>query len=166
MIITFAWTTEIFLAGKKTVTRRDWSDRTFEQWCKAWEDKRLVHQAWDKSPRCGGQMVGTFILTARPYRERLGNFPAYDLVAEGGLWPTVGDYQELQGGNLDTVLTVIRFCKLTGGKPISREQKALLIHKLHRQKIIGTEISKLTGFSEAEVDRILNRTKPPLLSEE
>jgi hypothetical protein len=58
--------------------------------------------------------VGTFILTARPYRERLGDFPESDLAAEGGLWETVQDYIDLQGGDLDKQLTVIRFSKLLG----------------------------------------------------
>jgi hypothetical protein len=42
MIITFAWTTDAFLAGIKTVTRRDWSDRTFAQWCRAWDAKEDI----------------------------------------------------------------------------------------------------------------------------
>jgi hypothetical protein len=166
MIISFAWTTPQFLDGTKTVTRRDWSDRTFQQWCKAWDQRKLVHNAWDKSPRCQGKKVGTFILTAKPYRERLGDFPEYDLVAEGGLWKTVGEYQEMQGNNPNTVLTVLRFCKLSGGKPLNREQKSYLFHKLHRQKIFGADIARLTGFDEQEVYRILDRTHPPLPPEE
>ena len=114
MIISFAWTTPQFLNGTKTVTRRDWSDRTLAQWCKAWDDHRLVHAAYDKSPRSGGQKVGMFTLTARPYRERLGDFPASDLAAEGGLCETVQDYIDLQGGDSDKILTVIRFRKLEG----------------------------------------------------
>jgi hypothetical protein len=149
-----------------TVTRRDWSDRTFAQWCKVWDERKLVHDAWDKNPRCKGQKVGTFILTARPYRERLGDFPAYDLETEGGLWKTVEDYQGLQGGNPETVLTVVRYCKLTGGLPLSQEQKSHLFHKLHRQKIFGADIARLTGFDEQEVYRILDRTHPPLPPEE
>lgn len=112
-IISFAWTTPQFLDGTKTVTRRDWSYRTFIQWRNAWDDHRLVHDAWDKNPRCKGKKVGTFMMTARPYRERLGDFPAEDLEAEGGLWATVEDYQQLQGGDPEKVLTVIRFRKLT-----------------------------------------------------
>ncbi|NJM74690.1 MAG: hypothetical protein HC852_01685 [Acaryochloridaceae cyanobacterium RU_4_10] len=111
MLISFAWTTPQFLDGSKTVTRRDWKDRTLVQWQKAWDEQRLVHDAWDKNPRCKGRKVGQFILTARPYRERLGNFPAEDLEAEGGLWATVEDYQKLQGGNLEKNLVVIRFRK-------------------------------------------------------
>jgi len=116
MIISFAWTTPQFLDGTKTVTRRDWSDRTLAQWQKAWDDRRLVHDAYDKSPRSKGQKVGTFILTARPYRERLGDFPESDLVAEGGLWETVQDYIDLQGGDSEKELVVIRFCKIDATK--------------------------------------------------
>lgn len=54
------------------------------------------------------------MMTARPYRERLGDFPESDLAAEGGLWPTVADYIKLQGGDPEKVLVVIRFCKLAG----------------------------------------------------
>jgi hypothetical protein len=109
MIISLAWTTPPFLSGTKTVTRRDWSDRTFAQWCKAWDDHRLVHDAYDKSPRSKGKKVGTFMMIARPYRERLGDFPESDLAAEGGLWATVQDYIDLQGGDPYKILTVIRF---------------------------------------------------------
>jgi hypothetical protein len=166
MLISFAWTTPQFLDGTKTVTRRDWSDRTFEQWQKAWDDRRLVHDAYDKSPRSKGQKVGTFIMTARPYRERLGDFPAYDLAAEGSLWKTVEDYQKLQGGDPEKVLTVIRFCKLEGGKSLKREQKSQLFHKLRHQQIYAPEIARLTGYDEREVYRILDRTYPDLPPEE
>ena len=43
------------------------------------------------------------MMTARPYRERLGDFPESDLAAEEGLWPTVQDYIELQAGDPDKV---------------------------------------------------------------
>ncbi len=114
MLISFAWTTPQFLDGSKTVTRRDWKDRTFAQWCKTWDEQRLTHAAWDKNPRCKGVKVGRFTLTARPYRERLGDFPESDLEAEGGLWPTVQDYIDLQGGDPTKELVVIRFRKSTG----------------------------------------------------
>jgi hypothetical protein len=168
MIITFAWTTSQFLAGTKTVTRRDWHDRTFAQWCKAWDERRLVHDAWDFNPRNHGKKVGTFILTTRPYRERLGDFPEYDLAAEGGLWFSMQEYIDLQGGdlNLDKVLTVVRFCKLEGGQPLNLEQKSQLFHKLHRQQITGSKIAEMTGFPEKEVYCILNTTYPPLPPEE
>lgn len=112
MLISFAWTTPQFLNGSKTVTRRNWSDRTFQQWCRAWDEDRLTHDAWDKSPHRKGQKIGTFTLTARPYRERLGDFPESDLAAEGGSWETVQDYIDLQGGDPDKELVVLRFRKI------------------------------------------------------
>jgi hypothetical protein len=112
MIISFAWTTPQFLDGSKTVTRRDWSDRTFAQWCKAWDMRKLVHDAWDKCPRNGGKKVGSFELTARPYQERLGDFPEADLVAEGCLWASVEEYIDVQGSDPDKELVVIRLQKL------------------------------------------------------
>jgi hypothetical protein len=114
MLISFSWTTPQFLNGTKTVTRRDWSYRTFVQWRNAWDDHQLVHDGWDKNPRSKGKKVGTFALTARPYRERLGDFPESDLAAEGGLWPAVQDYIDLQGRDGSKELVVIRFRKLTG----------------------------------------------------
>jgi hypothetical protein len=73
-----------------------------------------THDAWDKNPRSGGKKVGQFVLTQRPYRERMADFPESDLVAEGGLWATVEEYQTLQGGDPEKVMVVIRFCKLPG----------------------------------------------------
>ncbi len=113
MYISFAWTTPQFLDGSKTVTRRDWKDSYFQRWCNAWDEDRKTHDAWDKNPRCKGQKVGRFILTARPYRERLGDFPESDLAAEGGLWATVQDYINLQGGDPEKVMVVIRFKKIS-----------------------------------------------------
>ena len=51
-IISFAWTTQALLDGKKTVTRRRWTDkyaRQFRAGC-------LV-QAWDKSARFKGKKI-------------------------------------------------------------------------------------------------------------
>jgi hypothetical protein len=112
MIVSFALTTPQFLDGSKTVTRRAWCDRTFQQWCNHWDKGLMVHDAWDKLPRSNGKKIGRFTLTARPYRERLGDFPESDLAAEGGLWPTVQDYIDLQGGDPEKVMVVIRFRKL------------------------------------------------------
>ena len=52
------------------------------------------------------------MLTCRPYREKLGDFPEADLVAEGGLWKSVEEYIQLQGGDCEKVLVVIRFKKV------------------------------------------------------
>ena len=109
MNISFAWTTEAFLAGRKTCTRRDWTPRYFKMWVKAWDEGRLIHKAWDKSPRFGGKCLGPIKMTRRPYMERLGDMTEADLEAEGGLWDSVEDYIELQGGNPDKFMAVIWF---------------------------------------------------------
>ena len=109
-IISFAWTTVALLAHKKTVTRRDWSDRTYLMWLKAWEENRLIQPAWDQAPFVkGAKKIGDIKLTCSPYRERLGDMPESDVPLEGGLWATKKDYIEYMGGDRNKVLTVVRF---------------------------------------------------------
>ncbi len=60
-IISFAWTTPALLAGRKTMTRREWSPRHANGFHRG---DRV--QAWDKSPRNGGKKVGELLLTAEP----------------------------------------------------------------------------------------------------
>ncbi len=57
-IITFAWTSDALLAGRKTCTSRDWSAAHARRF-KAGD---LV-AAWDKSPRFGGRQIATIRLT-------------------------------------------------------------------------------------------------------
>jgi hypothetical protein len=57
-----------------------------------WDEGRRVHDAWDKNPRYGGQRVGQFQLTSRPYWERLEDMPEADLEAEGGLWMSIKEF--------------------------------------------------------------------------
>ena len=49
-IISFAKTVDEFMSGKKTVTRRDWSDAHFIMWRHFWITGCLVHDAYDKLP--------------------------------------------------------------------------------------------------------------------
>ncbi len=77
-IISFAETTLALLAGHKTVTRREWTERH----ARSFTAGELV-QAWDKSPRIGGKRVGTIRLTQTPYRERSDAIPGGDWAAEG-----------------------------------------------------------------------------------
>ena len=109
MILSFAWTVSPLLAGCKTVTRRDWSPGYVRQWQRAWDEGRLVHDAYDKSPRSGGHKIGEISLTCRPYLERLGDMPEADVGAEGDMWANKAEYIELQGGDSDKVLAVVRF---------------------------------------------------------
>jgi len=95
MIISFGWTTDAFLSGKKTCTRRQWSPRHMAAWQKAWDEGRLVHDAWDKLPHAKGRKIGQIRLTCRPYRERLADMHPIDLVFEGNLWADMGEFLSL-----------------------------------------------------------------------
>jgi predicted transcriptional regulator len=111
-IISFSLTKDEFLAGKKTVTRRDWSDAHFEMWLRLWDAGRHVHDAWDKIPRAGGKKIGELVLTTRPYRERLDKMPLSDLKAEGGMCSTLDEFCRLIQKSPQDYVTVVRFHKL------------------------------------------------------
>ncbi|HLF28241.1 MAG TPA: hypothetical protein VJG32_18070 [Anaerolineae bacterium] len=108
MILSFAWTTPQYQSGKKKCTRRMWSDDYLALWQKAWDEGRLVHDAYDRLPRIGGQRIGKFRLTCRPYRERLADMPEEDIGLEGGLWASKEEFIELFGGP-ELMPAVIRF---------------------------------------------------------
>ena len=77
-IISFAETTPALLAGRKTVTRRDWQPL----YASRFKALDLV-QAWNSSPRVGGKKVGIIELTEKPYLENTRDAPADDWEAEG-----------------------------------------------------------------------------------
>jgi hypothetical protein len=108
-ILSFALTAEEFTSGRKSVTRRDWSDRHLSMWQGLWDTGRLLHQAWDNIPIAGGKPIGELVLTARPYREKLGDMPRADLIAEGGMCSTLQDFCQLIRKSPDDVVAVIRF---------------------------------------------------------
>ena len=112
MIISFALTTEQFLAGIKTETRRDWVDSTLRAWQRAWDDGRLIHVATDKALYRGGKRIGTFRLTKRPYRQKLSEMTAENLKAEGGMCATIADFCKLVDRDPDDEMTVVHFEKL------------------------------------------------------
>jgi hypothetical protein len=113
-ILSFAWTKDEFLSGKKTVSRRCWKERQLKMWQRLWDSGRLVHEAWDKAPFAGGKRIGKFKLTARPYQERLGDMPESDLIAEGGMCRTLEEFYKLLGKTPEEIVSVIRFEKLQG----------------------------------------------------
>ena len=80
-IISFAWTTEAFLEGLKTVTRRDWSDKYAQRF-----HKGDFCKAYDKSPRNGGRCIGIIRLIKDPYKEPLSAMTDEEEKKEGGLW--------------------------------------------------------------------------------
>jgi len=113
MILSFAWTTPAFLAGHKTCTRRRWAPRHMAAWQRAWDRGRLEHDAWDKVPFAGGQWIGRFRLTCRPYWQRLADMPEEDLEAEGGLWDSLEEFMALFGDPEERV-AVVRFERVEG----------------------------------------------------
>ncbi len=113
MILSFAHTTQQFLAGTKSVTRRDWKPRQLEHWQRAWDLGRLEHDAVDKDLRAGGKKIGRFRLTARPYLEPLKDMPDSDLAAEGfPQFTSTRQYIDLMDADPDEVFAVIRFRKI------------------------------------------------------
>lgn len=100
MIISFAWTTKAFLAGKKTVTRRTWDDDYALRF-----KVGSRHQAWSASPRRGGKQVGEIeILSIR--REPLTlviekyEYGLLEIAREGGLWATPEEFVDAIAANL------------------------------------------------------------------
>src|SRR3712207_3360782 len=101
MMISFAWTTPALLAGKKTVTRRDWSDDYARRFRPG-----LIVDAYDQSPRRGGRKIGTIrIVSVRkePLQVLLDD-PAYaqqEMRLEGDLWPDVESFIGLLNPDFD-----------------------------------------------------------------
>jgi hypothetical protein len=88
-IISFAWTTQALLEGKKTVTRRDWNDR----YAKTYHKDDIV-QAYSKNPRCGGKKIAEIRLTADPYKQWLHEMTDEDEIKEGHLWGNAEEYRK------------------------------------------------------------------------
>ena len=86
-------------------------------WRNFWLTGRLIHDAYDKSPRAGGKYINQFKLTACPYREQLKDMPVEDLIAEGGMCSTLEEYYAFIGKTPEDFMTVIRFrnCMYPGG---------------------------------------------------
>lgn len=76
--ISFGWTCPALLAGRKTVTRRDWKDSHAARFHKG----DLV-AAYDRSPRNGGHQVATLRLIADPHKESSALAPVQDYEREG-----------------------------------------------------------------------------------
>src|SRR3990170_1690123 len=95
-IISFAWTRPALLAGRKTVTRREWDD----SYASRFGEGELV-AVYDRSPRYGGKQVATIQLTRVPYRESTRDAPDSDYEAEGFA------YLDSIGAKVDERLPVI-----------------------------------------------------------
>ncbi len=99
MIISFAWTIEALLTGKKTVTRRNWNDN----YAKKFHLDDLV-DAYNKSPRHGGVKVAVIKITKEPYKQILRDMPDSHFYREGGAlyWSNKREFTEFMGGEQKT----------------------------------------------------------------
>ncbi|AVQ10684.1 Uncharacterized protein XB16_0337 [Leptospira santarosai] len=79
-IISFGYTTAPLLAGRKTITRREWKD----EYALTFRPGEIV-QAYDKSPRFGGKKIGELKISwiVKLY---LRNMPDSDYEEEGFAW--------------------------------------------------------------------------------
>jgi hypothetical protein len=77
MIISFARTTEALKARRKSVTRREWTDRHASMF-----NVGDLVQAWSASPRAGGERIGTIRITSKT-KEPTRLIPDGDWEAEG-----------------------------------------------------------------------------------
>lgn len=78
-IISFAWTTEALVVGRKVCTRRDWQ----QAYARSFKAGEMV-AAYERSPRIRGKEVGTIRLTAAP--EFTAALPDEDFEREGFGW--------------------------------------------------------------------------------
>jgi len=107
-IISFAWTTDAFLDGTKTVTRRDWNDVYAMSF-----HKDEILDAYNKSPRAGGCKIGVIRLTIDPYKQKLKFMPDSHFEREGGTryWSDKAEFIVAMGGP-EKALWVIEFVKI------------------------------------------------------
>jgi len=117
MILSFHKTTEVLLFGKKTVTRRYWSQNYIKRWLEWWDIYgKIVHQGFDKNPRAFGKKVCDIIVTERPYLQVLSDIPEEHLALEGGLWGSKDDFikefiqlHSFRGVKADSEVMVVHF---------------------------------------------------------
>ena len=81
MFISFAWTTEPFLANAKDVTRRYWKDIHARKF-----DVGMIVSGYDKLPYRGGEKIGELKITKKPYQQRTSKLTELDYKREGLLW--------------------------------------------------------------------------------
>ncbi len=81
MILSFGWTWPAFVAGEKTVTRRDWKPVYSTRWRQG-----MTFKAYNRSPRFGGVQIGAGRLTYDAMFQPLIMMPDEDYLREGFVW--------------------------------------------------------------------------------
>jgi len=110
--ISFGKTTDEFLSGNKTVTRRVWKNSHAQKFLDDWDIKpgEFIYPALNKGYHVGGKRVGYIRLTHKPYQEMLADMPASDLAAEG--FPDLSKQEFIERffeGNDQQTVWVLRF---------------------------------------------------------
>lgn len=111
MFISFAWTTQVYLDGKKTETRRFWSRYYADMFWRTAQRNNGYVKAYDKNPRFGGKPIGLIKLVCKPFKQSLSLVTDEDEKAEGGLWGNAQAYIRVMGGPSKTPY-VVRFVPL------------------------------------------------------
>ena len=93
--MSFAWTTEVYLKGLKTVTRRFWTDEYAEKWWRGVQKDNGIFMGTDKSPRFKGKPIGEALCVKKPYKQKLSLMTDEDERKEGGLWGSARAYVEM-----------------------------------------------------------------------
>ncbi len=78
MIISFAWTTEAVLAGRKKRTRRYWSIEYAKRFALG-----STHQGYNRLPRVGGNQIGVLTITQIPHMQQTTSMTEEDYELEG-----------------------------------------------------------------------------------
>ncbi|MEG3899789.1 MULTISPECIES: DNA N-6-adenine-methyltransferase [unclassified Microcoleus] len=111
--ISFGWTAQYL--DTKTQTRRQWKDTHVAKFLRAYDRAAAAGQqlrvpAIDKGYHAGGKQIGWCVIRDRPYKQRLGDMPEQDLLAEGGMSATVTDFiSKYFKGDADLEVWVIDF---------------------------------------------------------
>lgn len=111
--LSFGWTCQYL--DRKTQTRRQWKDSHAAKFLRAYDraaaaGQQLRVSAIDKGYHAGGKQIGWCIIPQRPYKQRVGDMPESDLLAEGGMVATVADFiAQYFKGKADLEVWVINF---------------------------------------------------------
>lgn len=111
--ISFGWTAQYL--NTKTQTRRQWKDSHAAKFLRACDRAAAAGQqlrvpAIDKAYHAGGKQIGWCVIRSKPYKQRLGDMPESDLLAEGGMAAAVSDFiSKYFKGDADLAVWVINF---------------------------------------------------------
>ncbi|MEG5159552.1 hypothetical protein QUB37_03760 [Microcoleus sp. AT3-A2] len=156
---------------EKSVTRRTWKDAHAQKFINAFNQNKLV-KAFDKDIRYGGKQIGWCRLSCAPYKEQLSDMPEKDLLAEGGMCSTIGEFvQQYFDGNPRLEVWVIRFEFIADSvvaseiNPVAATDQAtdspppeIEVLEPEEKPVYTISIVADGGFSEERVNRL-----PPFL---